>query len=214
MPPLIFPNPATAPADEPLAFGGNLSVDTLIQAYRLGIFPWFSPGETIQWWSPDPRAIFVVDEFHVPRRLARTIRSGLFTCTIDTAFESVMVGCADRDEGTWIGPKIIKAYAALHKAGHAHSVEVWQGTDLVGGIYGLQIGALFAGESMFSRVSDASKVAMVHLMDHLKKQGFIVLDAQVLNGHTESLGAVNVPRPFFLKLLAELRDRPILFMPA
>jgi leucyl/phenylalanyl-tRNA---protein transferase len=214
MPPLIFPNPASAPADEPLAFGGDLSLSTLIQAYRLGIFPWFSPGETIQWWSPDPRAMFVVDEFHVPRRLARTIRSGLFSCTINTAFEAVMSGCAERDEGTWIGRKIIKAYSALHKAGHAHSVEVWQGTDLVGGIYGVQVGALFAGESMFSRVSDASKVAMVHLIGHLKKQGFLVLDAQVLNNHTESLGAVNVPRSSFLNLLAELRDRQLEFITA
>lgn len=214
MPPPIFPDPSDAPADEPLAFGGDLSLNTLLHAYRHGIFPWFSPGETIQWWSPDPRALFVVDEFRVPRRLARTLRSGQFSCTIDTAFESVMEGCSERDEGTWIGSSIIQAYSALHRAGHAHSVEVWQGTDLVGGIYGVQVGAIFAGESMFSRVSNASKVALAHLMEHLRDRGFLVLDAQVLNSHTESLGAVAVPRAVFLKLLMALRDRPVVFMPA
>lgn len=206
-----FPDPASAPASEPLAYGGDLSVGTLLDAYRHGIFPWFNPGEVIQWWSPDPRALFVVDDFHVPRRLARTIRSGVFTCTIDTAFTRVMEGCSEREEETWIGPEVIAAYSDLHRAGHAHSVEVWRDGQLAGGVYGVRVGALFAGESMFSRVTDASKVALVFLMGRLRERGFVALDSQILNSHTESLGAINVPRALFLKLLAAARDRHISF---
>ena len=202
-----FPDPAKAPKSEPLAFGGDLSVGTLLDAYRHGIFPWFNPGEVIQWWSPDPRALFVVEDFHVPRRLARTIRSGVFTCTIDTAFTRVMEGCSEREEGSWIGPEVIDAYSDLHRAGHAHSVEVWRDGQLAGGVYGVRTGALFAGESMFARVTDASKVALVFLMQRLRERGFVALDAQILNSHTESLGAVNVPRALFLKLLAAARER-------
>jgi leucyl/phenylalanyl-tRNA--protein transferase len=202
-----FPDPAKAPKSEPLAFGGDLSVGTLLDAYRHGIFPWFNPGEVIQWWSPDPRALFVVEDFHVPRRLARTIRSGVFTCTIDTAFTRVMEGCSERDEGSWIGPEVIDAYSDLHRAGHAHSVEVWRDGQLAGGVYGVRTGAVFAGESMFARVTDASKVAWAFLMARLKERGFVALDAQILNSHTESLGAVNVPRALFLKLLAAARER-------
>lgn len=202
-----FPDPSTAPASEPLTFGGDLSVGTLLDAYRHGIFPWFNPGEIIQWWSPDPRALFVVEDFHVPRRLARTIRSGVFACTLDTAFTRVMEGCSERDEGSWIGPRVIAAYSDLHRAGHAHSVEVWRDGELVGGVYGVRVGALFAGESMFSRVTDASKVALAFLMRRLRERGFVALDAQILNSHTESLGAINVPRAFFLKLLTTVKDR-------
>ena len=165
----------------------------------------------IQWWSPDPRALFVVEDFHVPRRLARTIRSGVFTCTMDTAFTQVMEGCSEREEGTWIGPEVIAAYSDLHRAGHAHSVEVWRDGQLAGGVYGVQVGALFAGESMFARVTDASKVALAFLMARLKERGFVALDSQILNSHTESLGAVNVPRALFLKLLAAARDRETSF---
>ena len=207
MPMSAFPDPAKAPKSEPLAFGGDLSVGTLLDAYRHGIFPWFNPGEVIQWWSPDPRALFVVEDFHVPRRLARTIRSGVFTCTIDTAFTRVMEGCSEREEGSWIGPEVIDAYSDLHRAGHAHSVEVWRDGQLAGGVYGVRTGALFAGESMFARVTDASKVALVFLMQRLRERGFVALDAQILNSHTESLGAVNVPRALFLKLLAAARER-------
>ena len=207
MPMSAFPDPAKAPKSEPLAFGGDLSVGTLLDAYRHGIFPWFNPGEVIQWWSPDPRALFVVEDFHVPRRLARTIRSGAFTCTIDTAFTRVMEGCSEREEGSWIGPEVIDAYSDLHRAGHAHSVEVWRDGQLAGGVYGVRTGALFAGESMFARVTDASKVALVFLMQRLRERGFVALDTQILNSHTESLGAVNVPRALFLKLLAAARER-------
>ena len=206
-----FPDPAKAPKSEPLAFGGDLSVGTLLDAYRHGIFPWFNPGEVIQWWSPDPRALFVVEDFHVPRRLARTIRSGVFTCTIDTAFTRVMEGCSEREEGSWIGPEVIDAYSDLHRAGHAHSVEVWRDGQLAGGVYGVRTGALFAGESMFARVTDASKVALVFLMQRLRERGFVALDAQILNSHTESLGAANVPRALFLKLLAAARERETAF---
>lgn len=201
-----FPDPASAPPDKPLAYGGDLSVETLLDAYRHGIFPWFSPGETIQWWSPDPRALFVVEGFHVPRRLARTIRSGIFTCTMDTAFTRVMEGCSEREEGSWIGPEVVDSYTALHQEGHAHSVEVWRDGQLAGGIYGVGVGALFSGESMFSRVTDASKVALAFLMARLHERGFVALDAQILNPHTESLGAVNAPRALFLDLLAAARD--------
>jgi len=206
-----FPDPSSGPAHEPLAFGGDLSVASLLRAYRTGIFPWFNPGETIQWWSPDPRAVFIVEDFHVPRRLARTMRSGAFSFTIDAAFTRVMEGCSHREEGSWIGPEVIRSYTELHKAGHAHSVEAWRDGDLVGGLYGVQTGAIFAGESMFSTVSDASKAALAFLMGRLRESGFVILDAQILNSHTESLGAINVPRALFLKLLEGVRDRQVSF---
>src|SRR5262249_16376053 len=155
------------------------------------IFPWFDEGDPVLWWSPDPRAIFEIDRFHVPRRLARTIRSGQFRVTADADFEGVMKGCAEgREEGTWITLDMIRAYCRLHQMGHAHSVEAWQGENLVGGIYGVTLGSFFAGESMFSRVRDASKIALVHLINRLRDRGFELFDIQFLNDHTKRLGAI------------------------
>jgi leucyl/phenylalanyl-tRNA--protein transferase len=187
-----------------VAIGGDLRPERLLQAYRCGVFPWYDENEPICWWSPDPRAIFELDGLHVSRRLRRTVRSGRFTHTVNHDFAGVIRGCASgRAEGTWITPEMIKAYEDLHSLGHAHSLEIWQRGDLVGGIYGVAIGGFFAGESMFSRRSDASKVALVHLLEHLRQRGFQLFDIQFLTEHTTRLGAVEIPRSEYL---ARLRD--------
>ena len=183
--------------------GGDLSPDTLVAAYRDGVFPWFNPGDPFLWWSPDPRGIFELDGLHVSRSLARTIRSGKFRVTANTAFADVMRGCADRPEGeTWVTSEMIAAYEALHRLGHAHSVEVWtaDGT-LAGGIYGVSVGGLFAGESMFHRVTDASKVALAALVDRLKARGLVLFDVQMVTDHTRRMGAVEIPRREYLRRL-------------
>ena len=148
--------------------GGDLRPDRLLDGYRRGIFPWFDEGGPVCWWSPDPRAIFEFDHFRVSRRLARTMRSGKFRTSIDQAFGDVIRGCADRAEGTWITTDMIEAYERLHELGWAHSIEVWHDDCLAGGIYGIAINGFFAGESMFHRVRDASKVALAFLVDHLR----------------------------------------------
>jgi leucyl/phenylalanyl-tRNA--protein transferase len=148
-----------------VAIGGDLRSERLLQAYRSGVFPWYDENEPICWWSPDPRAIFELDGLHISRRLRRTLRSGRFTVTVDGDFAGVIRGCAEgRDEGTWITPEMIQAYEELHALGYAHSIEAWQEGELAGGVYGVAIGGFFAGESMFARRSDASKVALVHLV--------------------------------------------------
>lgn len=178
-----------------VAVGGDLSPERLLQAYQSGIFPWFDQGDPVLWWSPDPRAIFELKSFHVPRRLGRTIRSGKFRVTRDLDFKAVMEECGkERLEGTWISPEMVEAYVRLHQLGFAHSLEVRQDDRLVGGIYGVAIGGFFAGESMFSRVSDASKVALVALIERLKERGFQLFDIQFLNDHTRRLGAVEISR--------------------
>ena len=159
-----------------MAIGGDFSVPRLLLAYRSGIFPWTV--EPITWWSPEPRAIFELDRFHVSHSLAKVIRQGVFRVTVDRAFRRVMQGCAAPAPGrrsTWISPEFIDAYTQLHEQGHAHSLECWQGRRLVGGIYGVAVGGLFAGESMFHRVSNASKVALFHLIEHLRRQGFVLV---------------------------------------
>ena len=186
-----------------VAIGGDLQPVTLVQAYRSGVFPWFGEGDPILWWSPDPRAVFELDGLHVSRRLARTVRSGKFHLTIDGAFGKVVRGCADRDGGTWITRAMIVAYQRLHQLGVAHSVEAWQGQELVGGIYGVALGGFFSGESMFSRVSDASKVALAFLADHLRNRGFLLFDTQVRTAHTTRLGAVELPRRHYLHRLRD-----------
>jgi leucyl/phenylalanyl-tRNA---protein transferase len=201
--PYSFPDPATATQDGLVAIGGDLSVTRLLNAYRRGIFPW-TVGP-ITWWSPDPRALFELDKFHVPRSLARIIRQGTFEITRDRAFEEVMEGCAASAPGrrqTWISPEFIEAYARLHKEGYAHSVEGWQGGRLVGGIYGVAFGGLFVGESMFHRVSNASKVALFHLVQHLRRRGFALFDIQMVTPATQQLGAITIPRSTYLKRLA------------
>ncbi len=199
----LFLNPNWADEYGLVAVGGNLEPRTLLRAYRAGVFPWFDEGDPILWWSPDPRAIFELDQFHVPRRLARTLRSGRFRVTRDQAFGAVMRGCADRAEGTWITTNMITAYERLHQLGHAHSVEAWVGAELAGGIYGVALGGLFAGESMFTRLRDGSKVALAHLVEHLRARGYVLFDIQMLTEHTASLGAVEIPRKEYLARLKQ-----------
>ena len=211
--PRFFPDPHEAPADAPLAVGGALREDILLDAYRHGIFPWpEGPEGVVWWWSPDPRAVFEVGGVHVSRSLRRTLRREAFEVTVDHAFERVMAACADRPgEGTWITPRMQAAYARLRRRGHAHSVEVWQAGRLVGGIYGVAVGGAFCGESMFHRETDASKVALVRLDRHLAARGFTLFDAQLPTPHLESMGARALPRSEYLARLAAARDLPILF---
>ncbi|MGH8898888.1 MAG: leucyl/phenylalanyl-tRNA--protein transferase [Egibacteraceae bacterium] len=205
-----FPDPWSAPADAPLAWGGDLEPETLLDAYRHGVFPWPASDGTICWWSPDPRALLPLDGIHVSRSLRRTLRSGRFRCTQDAAFADVVAGCADRgSNGTWITSAMARAYTRLHELGHAHSVEVWNADGaLVGGIYGVAAGAAFSGESMFSRATDASKVALVDLSGRLRAGGFRLLDAQLPTPHLASMGAVAVPRSVFLRLLGVATASP------
>ncbi len=198
-----FFDPERADAHGLVAIGGDLEAATLLRAYRAGVFPWFGEGDPILWWSPDPRAVFELDAFHVSRRLRRTIRAGKFRLTFNAAFPAVIRGCADRPDGTWITPAMIAAYERLHRLGAAHSVEAWAGETLAGGIYGVVVGGLFAGESMFARVTDASKVALVHLVERLRDRGFRLFDTQVLTEHTARLGAVEIPRRVYLTRLKE-----------
>lgn len=202
MPSRFFLDPERADSDGLVAIGGDLGPPLLLDAYRRGIFPWFDEDSPILWWSPDPRAIFELDGLHVSRRLARTVRSGRFTATVDRAFAEVIRGCAHRPgDGVWITKDMIDAYTRLHEMGHAHCVEVWYDGLLAGGVYGVTIGGLFAGESMFTRVRDASKVALVHLMERLRQRGFQLFDVQFLNEHTARLGAIEIPRREYLTRL-------------
>ena len=198
-----FPNPALADAEGLVAIGGDLGTERLLAAYRQGIFPWtINP---ITWWSPDPRAIFELDGFHVPQSLARVIRKGGFEVTVDQSFRAVMEGCAAPAPGrggAWITEEFIEAYTRLHRQGHAHSVECRLQGELVGGIYGVAIGGLFAGESMFHRVNDASKVALHHLVGHLRRRGFAVFDSQMVTPATKPLGATEIPRREYLQRLS------------
>jgi leucyl/phenylalanyl-tRNA--protein transferase len=189
-----------------LAFGGSLSVKRLLRAYRQGIFPWYSEGQPIMWWSPDPRAVLFPDELKVSRSLRKTLKKQLYKVTLDTAFTEVITGCAEPrkdDSGTWITDEMKDAYYALHLQGYAHSVEAWQDGKLVGGLYGVAIGKIFVGESMFARRTDASKVAFVHLVQQLKRWGYAVIDCQMQSAHLASLGAIDIPRTEFCALLDE-----------
>ena len=185
-----------------------IDVEILLSAYASGWFPMaVAPGE-IRWYSPDPRGIIPLDTFHVPSRLARVVGSGRFEIRIDADFLGVMRGCAERrgPEGTWIDDEIFESYVALHHAGFAHSVEAWQQGRLVGGLYGVALGAAFFGESMFHRVADASKVALVALVDRLRANRFLLLDTQWVTEHLQQFGATDIPRRRYLKLLAEAID--------
>jgi len=186
-----------------------LSPSLLVAAYRAGYFPMAMDDGEIQWFSPDPRGILPLDGLHVSRRLRRVVRSGRLVVTIDRAFRDVMLACAaDRDEGTWIDQTIVEGYVAMHDAGLAHSVEVWDQSRLAGGLYGVALGGAFFGESMFHRVTDASKVALVALVDRLRLRGFQLLDTQWLTPFLETLGGVDVPRDEYLeRLQAALRVR-------
>jgi leucyl/phenylalanyl-tRNA--protein transferase len=200
--PNLFPDVRLADADGLVAIGGDLTVGRLLAGYRAGVFPWYDDDTPILWWSPDPRGIIEIDGLHISRRLARTVRSCKFRCTINCDFEGVLRGCADREEGTWITKEMHRAYLRLHKAGHAHSVEVWNADRLVGGLYGVALGGFFSGESMFHRERDASKVALVSLFDRLRQRGFELFDAQIVNEHTLSMGAIEVSRVEYLDRLA------------
>jgi leucyl/phenylalanyl-tRNA---protein transferase len=194
-----------------LAMGGDLSLERLLDAYRHGIFPWFNPGEPILWWSPDPRMVLVPGDIRVTRSLAKRIRNGGFELRVDTAFAEVMRGCAALREdafGTWISPAMIAAYTRLFDAGYAHSIETWRDGVLVGGLYGVAIGRMFYGESMFSREPDASKVALVQLARQLQQWEFGLIDCQMETPHLASLGARTMPRATFAARLAELVNLP------
>jgi leucyl/phenylalanyl-tRNA--protein transferase len=202
-----FPPAELGDADGLLLIGGRMTVDRLLDAYRHGIFPWpfTDDPERVAWWSPDPRAVIDLDRFHVSRRLARTVRSGQFETTVNRAFAEVVAGCATtgaRLKATWITPALAAAYDELHRAGWAHSVEVWQAGALVGGVYGVAINGVFCGESMFHRERDASKVALVQLVARLRTRGFQLFDIQQLTPHTAQFGAYEIPRRTYLKRLS------------
>ena len=202
---LIFPPPDLAEPDGLLAVGGDLSLKRLVLSYSMGIFPWYSNGEPILWWSPDPRLLLFPDKFRVSRSLRQAIRKGGFEVTMDTAFGDVIRRCATvdrkRESGTWITGDMIEAYIALHKAGFAHSVETRCGGELVGGLYGVALGGMFCGESMFSDKGNASKVALAALVEKCKEWGLIFIDCQVTTPHLAGLGAVEVSRKKFMGLL-------------
>jgi leucyl/phenylalanyl-tRNA--protein transferase len=209
---LSFP-PVTRALRDPnglLAVGGDLSPERILTAYRHGIFPWFSPGEPILWWSPDPRMVLFPDEVRITRSLAKTLKNADYALRLDTAFDRVIAACAttprDGQSGTWITGEMQQAYGRLHALGHAHSVEVWQAGELVGGLYGIALGRAFYGESMFSHRTDASKIALAHLCRFLVARGFGIIDCQMETAHLASLGARPIPRDDFLARIGTLVD--------
>jgi leucyl/phenylalanyl-tRNA--protein transferase len=207
-----FPDAGLADRNGLVAVGGKLSVPWLLLAYRSGLFPWTV--RPVTWWSPDPRGIFELEGFHVSRSLRRVLNQGAFEITMDRAFRQVMEGCAESAPGrrtTWITEEFVAAYCRLHEEGYAHSLECWQKKELVGGVYGVSLGGLFAGESMFHRVSNASKVALFHLMEHLRSRGFELFDIQVLSNLTAQLGGTNISRGGYLERLKSALTRPCVF---
>lgn len=209
---LIFPNNSLA-LDDPnglLAFGGDLSVERLKLAYYHGIFPWFSEGEPILWWSPDPRGIMPLSQFHCSRNLTKFIRNHSYRVTVNNAFAEVIEACSSiprKDDGTWITQTMLDAYLTLHEQGYAHSIEVWDEDVIVGGLYGVAIGGVFCGESMFSFATNTSKLAFYHLVKLLKFNGAEFIDCQMQNPHLQSLGCIEVSRQTFLEKLALARDK-------
>jgi leucyl/phenylalanyl-tRNA--protein transferase len=204
-------DPARADDMGLVAVGGDLKPATLLRAYRCGVFPWFSDGDPILWWSPDPRAIIELDGLHVSRRLRRTIRSGKFRITINRDFAGVIDACADRAEGTWITAEMREAYLELHRLGWAHSIEAWHAGVLAGGIYGVAIGGFFAGESMFTRVSNASKVALAALVERLRERRFQLFDIQFTTDHTIRMGATVIRRLEYLQRLRKAVQSDVRF---
>lgn len=212
----LFPDPGLALSDPNglLAIGGDLSPTRLLNAYRQGIFPWFNPDEPILWWSPNPRCVFVPGTVHISHSLAKRIRKGGYALSFDRAFSETLAACAGarrRDRGTWLGADMQSAYRSLHRSGMAHSVEVWREGQLIGGLYGVALGRMFFGESMFSVETDASKLALVHLSQQLLDWGFPLLDCQVASPHLLRLGAYNMSRANFL---AQSRQAQQLMPPA
>jgi leucyl/phenylalanyl-tRNA--protein transferase len=209
---LRFPDPRDAAPEGLVAIGGDFSPERLLLAYRSGIFPWTD--NPISWWSPDPRGIFELEQFHVSRSLEKFLRKNPYAITVDRAFRAVMEGCAvpDARRGkSWITPNFIAAFTRLHDAGHAHSVECWRGEELVGGIYGVAVGGMFAGESMFHRADNASKVALHHLVTHLRAKGFALFDIQMVTETTQALGAMEIPRAVYLERLSRATEMKCTF---
>ncbi len=216
--PVMFPptNLALTEPDGLLAVGGDLTPEWLLQAYSNGIFPWFNPGEPILWWTPTPRSVLFIDDLKIKRSLRKTIQKlewdETLTVTLDQNFTDVMQACAsvprEGQDGTWISPEMLTAYDSLHQSGHAHSVEVWQEGKLVGGLYGIAIGKMFFGESMFAKVSDSSKIALVALAMQLKAWGFELIDTQVETPHLNSLGACAISRVEFERLIHQQISQP------
>jgi len=203
---LEFPDPSKSAGDMPIAYGGDLSPSRLMLAYRMGIFPWFNENDPILWWSPDPRMVLFLDEFIVRKSLSKRIRNGGFEVKMNSAFNEVITKCGtvkrDDQNGSWITSSMIEAYNVLHDLGHAHSIETYLGGELVGGLYGVAIGSIFYGESMFSLYNDASKVALAHLVEHLKDNGFEIIDCQMNTDHLSSLGARQIKRDEFLNIIS------------
>ena len=201
---VIFPPVHLTSKSGILAFGGDLSPGRLLEAYRQGIFPWYSEDDPIIWWSPDPRFVLYLDELRISRSMKKVLRQGIFRITYDHSFREVVSSCQKprrKQKGTWITDDMLDSYYALHLLGFAHSVEAWYGEKLVGGIYGVSLGRCFFGESMFSLMSNASKAALIHLVKRLKGLNFEFLDCQVHTSHMESLGACYIPRSDFIDLL-------------
>ncbi len=207
-----FPDPRAARDDGLVAVGGDLSTDLVLRAYRKGIFPWSA--KPVTWWSPDPRGIIPLDSFHIPSRLARRLRRGEFRITLNTAFPTVMRGCATPAPGreeTWICSAFLRTYEKLHRLGVAHSAEAWQNDRLVGGVYGVALGGLFAGESMFHTVPNAGSAALVTLLIALRDAGFTLFDTQMVTNHTARFGAVEIPRDTYLTRLEHALRVPAIF---
>ncbi|HOT45610.1 MAG TPA: leucyl/phenylalanyl-tRNA--protein transferase [Spirochaetota bacterium] len=203
---IIFPPVRLAEESGILAVGGDLSPERLIEAYRRGIFPWYSEGDPIIWWSPDPRFVLFPDDLYVSKTMRQVLRRNVFRVTCDNDFRGVIEGCREprrREQGTWITEEMLEAYVRLHELGIAHSVEAWQGDELAGGLYGLSLGKCFFGESMFARADNASKAAFITLVRKLTELGFVIIDCQVYTAHLESLGAVHIDREEYLDVLKE-----------
>ncbi|AUG57231.1 leucyl/phenylalanyl-tRNA--protein transferase [Acetivibrio saccincola] len=199
---MVFPHPSLANEDGILAIGGDLSVERLLLAYANGIFPWYSKGQPILWWSPDPRFVLFLKDIKISKSMRKFLKKNLYKITFDTSFEKVIFMCANlRADNTWITPEMMESYIMLHKLGFAHSVEVWHENSLVGGLYGVSLGNCFFGESMFSTMDNASKTALIFLSEKLMEKDFLLIDCQVYSKHLESMGAVNIPRNEFLKYL-------------
>ena len=214
---IYFIDPARSQFDGVVGFGDNLTTTNLLRAYRRGIFPWPFNEHQVPWCCPEERAILEFSELHIPRRLERVRRHNRFHFTVDKAFPEVIRNCATverKDQsGTWITRRMVKAYCELHQLGHAHSVEVWDGDEIVGGLYGVDAGGVFAGESMFSYRSNASKLALLFLIEHLQQRGSDWLDVQVMSPHLEALGAKEIVREEFLRKLAETQARNLVLFP-
>ena len=208
---LIFPPVHLAEPDGLLAMGGDLSTDRILLAYRSGIFPWYE-GDTILWWSPDPRFVLFPDELKVSKSIKPLLNSNRFTFTTNKAFKQVIHYCKETkrpgQEGTWITNEVEKAYCKMHELGHAHSAEVWKNGELVGGLYGIKLGKVFFGESMFSKVSNASRIAFIKYVEHLKSEGIALIDCQVYTEYMEGFGAKMIERKDFIVLLNNLTASP------